>query len=217
MVSETSPTTSIGIDYRHYVVPTDIVSSWPVVRGFLGEGSVLDLGCGDGGYLGLLSPTSVGVDLSEENLAKAAAKGLRVVQGDLQERLPFEDASFDGVLCSHVLEHVESPLGLLREIVRVAKPGAPVAVGVPVEGGAWRSIRRLHVFRDHPEHLYAFSPDGLRRLASVVGLEDGRVIFDAPLAKRLGVTNATLPFNRLPEWLKRQASDSMWILAHRAS
>lgn len=206
-----------AFDYREYVVPTNVVSGWPLIREFLGEGSLLDVGCGDGGYLSMLGETSVGADLSIENLARARAAGLNVVEADLERPLPFEDDSFDGAFCSHVIEHVAAPLELLREVVRVVRPGGHVAVGVPTEGGMWRRLRGVDVFRDHPEHLYAFSPDGMRRLGEVAGLTNMLVLFDPPLVKRLGWHWAAAPYNRLPEWSRRQTSDSMWLCGSVAS
>ena len=45
-----------------------------------------------------------------------------IVEADAQD-LPFKDSSFDYVLCAHVLEHVEDPGRMLRELMRVARRG----------------------------------------------------------------------------------------------
>ena len=47
------------------------------------------------------------------------------------KRLPFPDNSFDGVICSELLEHVETPLDVLREAWRVLKPGGILIGGAP--------------------------------------------------------------------------------------
>ena len=44
---------------------------------------------------------------------------------------PFEDASFDGVICNEVLEHVFNPDQFLREIFRVLKPSGDLLLSVP--------------------------------------------------------------------------------------
>ncbi len=99
---------------------------------------VLDLGCGPGNLLEQLPGRRVvGLDLSESLLALAQKR----VQGHPRfelikapaETIPFPDATFDRIVCSEVLEHVESPSIVVTEIKRVAKPGARVVLTLPNE------------------------------------------------------------------------------------
>ena len=55
---------------------------------------------------------------------------LGVVCGDATQ-LPFADGTFDGVVASEVLEHVQDDVGALAELVRVLRPGGALAVTVP--------------------------------------------------------------------------------------
>ena len=48
--------------------------------------------------------------------------------------MPFNDSTFDIVLCNHVLEHIKKHPQALSEILRVLKPGGLLLVGVPNEG-----------------------------------------------------------------------------------
>src|SRR4051794_25080660 len=111
------------------------------------QGTLLDVGCGAGRYLDLMRALGwsrvVGVDISAEAIAKARSLGLEAYAGDLQE-IGFPDNTFDAISASHTLEHVRDPLALLREIARVAKPGARVAIVVP-------NVRSLgsRIFRRH--------------------------------------------------------------------
>src|SRR4051812_6052615 len=66
----------------------------------------------------------VGVDLSATQLGAARKNHpeLPVLRGDAT-RLPFADATFDRVHCSWLLEHVPTPVEVLKDVRRVLKPG----------------------------------------------------------------------------------------------
>lgn len=96
----------------------------------------------------------VGVDQSPGMLAAAAerlaerrlADRVQLVQGEA-ERLPFEDQRFDALTVTYLLRYVDDPAAVLGELVRVMRPGAPLAsleFGVPRWGLA-RAVWRAHV------------------------------------------------------------------------
>ena len=96
------------------------------------SGRVLELGIGGGLNLAFYDPAQVasvtGVDPSEGLRAKARAAprpdGLKVEILDGQaERLPFDAASFDTIVCTFTLCSVGSPTSTLAEARRVLKPG----------------------------------------------------------------------------------------------
>ncbi len=97
------------------------------------SGTVLDLGSGDGLLLAMLRDKGVtgeGLDLAEEGVAKANAKGLTTRVYDFgSNKLPYPDASFDTVVMLDVLEHLYDPGILLKEAARVSKKN--IVVGVP--------------------------------------------------------------------------------------
>jgi ubiquinone/menaquinone biosynthesis C-methylase UbiE len=99
---------------------------------------VLDLGCGIGNILIALaervefSHRPVGVDVSpdlirigEREIAQAGLWDRIELQVSPATRLPFEDGSFDVVLTSHVLKHLDDDalLASFREVTRVLRPG----------------------------------------------------------------------------------------------
>lgn len=99
---------------------------------------ILDIGSGPGVTLGevaaAVGPTgrAVGLDASPPMIAaatrRAAAAGhahVTIVPGDA-ESLPFDDASFDAVLCVQVLEYCREPARVLAEAMRVVRPGGRV-------------------------------------------------------------------------------------------
>ena len=106
---------------------------------------LLDMGCGEGRHsIGALLETPanvIGLDLSFEDLNTAKS---RLNDFDLSgcdtfcvfgvgniKNIPIENSSLDAVVCSEVLEHVDSPNESIQELVRVLKPGGIMALSVP--------------------------------------------------------------------------------------
>lgn len=88
--------------------------------------AVLDVGAGDGYLLAQLqAPLRVALDPS-----RFRRSGVRLVQGD-GRFAPFPDACFDTVLALDVLEHVADDAALVKELLRVTKPGGTVWISVP--------------------------------------------------------------------------------------
>jgi SAM-dependent methyltransferase len=107
------------------------------VRGLGEPRSALDLGCGDGRLSAeLRAGELVAADVSREAIARA---GERVPGGSTallepDAPLPFEDASFDVVLCAETIEHVRDVQLLLSEARRVLRPGGRLALTTPAHG-----------------------------------------------------------------------------------
>lgn len=86
---------------------------------------ILDVGCGTGGNLELLTRfgDTEGVDISEDALAFCRTRGLAKVRHGAAEQLPYEDCSFDLVTALDVVEHLDDDTAGLREMRRVLRPG----------------------------------------------------------------------------------------------
>ena len=100
--------------------------------------TALDVGCGSGAVTRVMSSIvggegAVGVDGSAArvdlaiHLAGEAASAACFVQGSADE-LPFEDVSFDLAWSRFLFEYLPAPQAVLREMIRVVKPGGIVAV-----------------------------------------------------------------------------------------
>ena len=96
--------------------------------------SILDVGCGEGFTLNRLKEHGIGRRLegleylpAAIELGKKTYPEIKITQGSIYE-LPYEDNSFDLVLCTEVLEHLEDPARGLKELVRVSKKYLVISV-----------------------------------------------------------------------------------------
>jgi SAM-dependent methyltransferase len=140
-----------------------------------GPGRLLDVGCGGGSHMLAFAEagwTPVGVDVSEEQLRLARARGCEVTQAPA-ERLSVGDASFDAVVSMWTHTDVDDFPAALREIARVLRPGGTlVYLGVHpcFVGPHSEFLRGEGVPRLHPGYRLAgryetgpgISPEGLR-------------------------------------------------------
>jgi methionine biosynthesis protein MetW len=110
---------------------------------------VLDVGCGDGELLRLLSEARAadgrGIELSREGVNECVAKGLAVVQGDADTDLgDYPDDAFDYVILSQTLQATRRPRAVLEHMLRI---GRHAIVSFP-NFGHWR-IRLQILFGGH--------------------------------------------------------------------
>ena len=103
--------------------------AWLHIAAMVPQGArVLDLGCGQGELLAYLIQnqgcSGYGVDISDHNVQAAMAKGVDVLQLNLEEGLSiFEDQSFDVVLQLETMQHLRNTEVMLQETARVGRRG----------------------------------------------------------------------------------------------
>lgn len=146
------------------------------------RGRALDVGCGAGSVAKAVKTDRpdlavFGCDLSQSALSVAAAEPLGVeFRLATAEELPFGDAEFDFVWIFDVLEHVDDPERVLREVARVLKPGGGFHIVLPLEGQPGTLYRlvgcgsRWTAKVRHGGHVQIFSAERFRAMASGCGL-----------------------------------------------
>jgi len=115
------------------------------------RGSLLDAGCGTGGFLARLSTSrpdlrTCGLEYDAYAAGRALAKShARIVRGSVNT-LPFSDGSFDAVVSADVLSHAAvRPDVALQEVFRILKPGGRLVVNMP----AYQWLHSAHDIRVH--------------------------------------------------------------------
>jgi len=148
--------------------------------------AVLDLGCGYRPYEDLLPDGTVYLGMDGEAGRRPDLAGSCLA-------IPVRNASFDSVMCNHVIEHVPRPWDALREVSRVLKPGGLLYLTVPQTWG-------LHY---EPNDFYRYTKYGLAYLLGKAGFEvvecepmGGLFSFLAVRLIDLAVVSALFPFLR---------------------
>lgn len=122
---------------------------------------VIDFGCG-GGYI--LSSLNVkeraGVEVNEAAAAAARKNGIRVF-GSLEE---IEDGWADTIISHHALEHVDDPLGMVRQMFTKLRRGGKVVLVTPNE-----SFKIGYRENEPNFHLFTWSPSNLGNLLKRAG------------------------------------------------
>jgi len=180
-----------------------------VTRHFAPGARLLDVGCGSA-WLAEHFSDYTGIDGSPDAAAAAAAKGRTIVQGDVDEPLPFDDASFDGVVLKDVLEHVAEPVSLVREVHRVLRPGGRVFASSP-DAQRW-------VWDDYT-HRRPFTRKGFRLLFADQGFDIETVGYESVMPGTSIVSRRTRS-KRRPAPLRAAAwlpvvRRNVWLLARR--
>lgn len=158
-----------------------------LVESFAGKstGSILDIGCGTGAFLGTMK--NAGWEVTGLEPDPGARKnaldlwGIEALPGEAFYDL--EEGKYDLVSMWHVLEHVHDLEGYLDKIHRLLKPGGKFIVAVPnytswdaqKYGPGWAAY-------DVPRHLYHFSPESMRHLVERKGftsVDTKRMPFDS--------------------------------------
>lgn len=136
--------------------------------------SILDAGCGEGFTLEKLRVNSIGenlygIDIQETaiNIGKKLYPHILFTKGGVYE-LPYGDNSFDVVICTEVLEHLEFPEKALSELYRVTKKFCVLSVPNEPYFRIANFLRGKNITRwgNDIEHIQHWSSKGIAHLVA---------------------------------------------------
>ncbi len=171
-----------GATRRKFVGPLASLIDWfqqgrgrLVSRHVQPPSSVLDVGCGNGGFLRGMQKRGfavAGTEWTTESSARVPSEwGIPIHVGDLLD-LELEPRSIDVVTLWHVLEHLRQPGEAIARIASLLAPGGWLFLAVPNHESWQARAYGAHWFHlDPPRHLFGFDPKSLRPLLHKHGFE----------------------------------------------
>ena len=182
-----------------------------VTRHFPKGATILDVGCGSG-WLGDHFPNYTGIDSSPEAVTAGRAHERNVIEGNVDEPLPFEDGQFDAIVLKDLLEHVRDPVAVVKEARRVLRPGGLVFASSP-DAQRW-------VWDDYT-HRRPFTRKSFRLLFADQGFEVERVGYESVLPGT-GIISGYTRRKRRPAIFRGLAwlpfvRRNVWLLARRTN
>jgi len=136
------------------------------------EGDILDMGAGSGYLTRLLANSrakgAAGLAACDLEAAPFSGEGVPFTQCNVDEGLPYPDASFDAVVAIEVMEHTRTSYRVLGEIARVLRPGGVVIFSVPNVG---HMLSRLSFAASGHYHMFpspSTKPENAGRLCGHV-------------------------------------------------
>ena len=144
------------------------------IRKFRSSGRLLEVGCAYGFLLEEAKRAFdvTGIELAEEAADHCRRSGLRVLTGPVDEGRLRDLGVFDIIVMLDVIEHLPSPRDTLSLLAEHLNPGGIIvittgdfgALSARLAGARWRLMTP-------PQHLWFFSQEGMRRMASSIGLD----------------------------------------------
>lgn len=98
--------------------------------------TLLEIGCAKGDFLNIVrsklpSSTLTGIELNRDAVLEAREKGLNVLEELSSEHSINNECKYDVIVSFQVLEHIANPLEILKDCIRMLKPGGRLIIGVP--------------------------------------------------------------------------------------
>jgi SAM-dependent methyltransferase len=141
------------------------------------QASVLDVGCGSGSFLDLLSflPTgrAVGLDFNDPAVLECKKKSLTAFKGSIRQALSdglVKPNQFNFVTSFHCLEHVACPLEFVQDLLSVTSRNGRVFLSTPVSPMSFESAW-FDVMNHPPHHMTRWTLPAYQKIASILKLD----------------------------------------------
>jgi len=140
---------------------------------------ILDVGCGRGRYLkelhnmGFSNLTGIDPHIEDDIFYE---NGITIYRKELSEI----NRRFDLLLLQHSFEHMPRPLGVFRELYRILRPEGCLLIVTPLaDSYAWQEYGVNWVQLDAPRHLFLHTSKSIEILATTVGFDVSKVVYDS--------------------------------------
>jgi len=155
------------------------VNLLPILSEDFQHRKLLEIGCSHGerlAYLKHLGWEVQGVEFSELAAEKARARGIDCKIARIED-CDFQDATYDAVIMSMVLEHLADPVATLTRVAEWLRPGGTLLLSVPnFDGVEARLFGQYAYTLQVPTHLTHFDPRTLTALLVKTGFSDVRIL-----------------------------------------
>lgn len=137
----------------------DVQKNEIIANHIIDDSKVIELGCGPGWLLSRIVTKKpnckvTGVDFSGRIMTKLKEDGrIKAIKADITKESVGEDESFDYVIASEILEHLDKPERLVKEMARLLKRGGMAILTTPYEN---------HI--PSPEHIWEFTIEDVKEM-----------------------------------------------------
>jgi 2-polyprenyl-3-methyl-5-hydroxy-6-metoxy-1,4-benzoquinol methylase len=193
-------------------------AAWNIVARLPATGAkkALDLGGGAGNFSRVLAREGWNTTLADHD--PASIEGIIPVQTDLNLRLPFADNAFDLIVSLEVVEHLESPRHLFRELFRCTRQDGYVIVSTPNQLSLLAKLclvcrNEFYYFQRvfYPGHITALLKSDFERISAEVGLD----LVDVFYTNEGRIPKTSLKWQILPFLKGEMFSDNVLFLFHK--